>query len=95
MLKHNYGDIYLRRLKPTDKSESMMTAISMSAGKMLCEQHNRKVPIVAVRRGFPGEVMAVGYTKRELKARFLSGGRSWSETARFFRAPQPERAHKP
>ena len=89
MLKHNSGDLYLRRMKLTDKADSMMTSVALAARGTICQNTGRKPPIVAVRRGFPGEVMAVGYTKRELKARFIGGGRCWKETARFFRVARP------
>lgn len=91
MLKHNFGDLYLRRMKITDKADSMMTAVALAARGAIYRGMGRKPPIVAVRRGYPGEVMAVGYTKSELKARFIGGGRSWKETSRFFRAPLPTR----
>jgi hypothetical protein len=38
---------------------------------------------VAVRRGFPGEVLACGYTRNELKSRFHPG--PWKRTQKFFR----------
>lgn len=91
MLKHNCGDIYLRRMKPTDEADSMMTSVAMAAREAICRGTGRKAPVVAVRRGFPGEVVAVGCSKRELKARFISGGKCWRETACFFRVPKPTR----
>lgn len=85
MLKHNYGELYLRRIKPGDMADSIQDALAMEMRSEICRFHQRKPPIVAVRRGFPGQVMAVGYSKEEIRRRMGGAGRTWAETARFFR----------
>lgn len=88
MLKHNYGELYLRRMSPRDQADSIFTAMSMAAKEEICLIQGRKPPIVAVRRGFPNEVVAVDYTKRALRRQFL--GRPFRDTCRWFRQPLPE-----
>lgn len=85
MLKHNYGEMYLRRMKPTDKADSIFTATSMAAKEMIRDQHDGRAPIVAVRRGFPGEVIAVGYTKEDVRRQFSD--RPFKEVCQWFRQP--------
>lgn len=88
MLNHNYGELYLRRMKASDTAESIIDAMALAAKGEICRMRRRKPPIVAVRHGFPGEVVAVGYTKQDVKARMFGGGRTWSDTTRFFRVPR-------
>lgn len=88
MLKHNYGELYLRRLSPQDQADSIFTAMSMAAKEEICLIQGRKRPVVAVRRGFPNEVVAVDYTKTALRRKFH--GRPFRDTCRWFRQPLPE-----
>jgi hypothetical protein len=79
-LKYTKGTLYGRRAKPDDQADSVITAMQMAAKEML---RGRRGYFVAVRRGFPGEVIACGATKRDVKQRFQPG--PWQHAARFFR----------
>lgn len=79
-LKYTKGMLYVRRAKPGDQADSIMTAVQMAAKELI---RGRRGYFVAVRRGFPGEVIACGYTKHEVKQRFHPG--PWKRTERFFR----------
>lgn len=54
MLKHNYGDIYLRRMKPTDKADSLMTSVAMAAREAICRGTGRKPPLSQCAADFLG-----------------------------------------
>jgi hypothetical protein len=68
----NKGTIYLRRIKPTDKADGMLTAYSMVLLKY-----------GAFRRGYPGICVMAGMSKRSIKQKFWP--RSWREVKAFFR----------
>lgn len=87
MSKYRKGVLYVRRIKPTDKTDSVITAVQMAARRMLCERFGKRPPFVLVRHGHRGEaVMAVDYSRRELQSRIYgSGGRDFKATARAWR----------
>jgi len=79
-LRYTRGMLYIRRAKSTDKADSIFTAMSMAAKEAA---RGPRGYFVAVRRGFPGEVLACDYTRQGLKSRFHPG--PWKRTQRFFR----------
>ena len=87
MSKYRMGVLYVRRIKPSDTTDSMITAVQMAARRMLCERLGKRPPFVLVRHGRRGEsVMAVDYSRRGLQSRIYgSGGRNFKATARAWR----------
>ena len=88
-LRYTRGQLYLRRYKQGDQADSIITAYEMAANGLLNAQHGKSHYYVAVRRGFPHEVLATDKSKRELRRRFT--GRSWQETRQWFRVAQKDR----
>ncbi|HGM7559346.1 hypothetical protein N5C93_30825 [Pseudomonas nitroreducens] len=73
--------MFIRRLKPTDRTDSFLLAVRIAALKMLAERRGR-MPYVVVRHGFE-DVIAAGATKAELKRAIHSSHASnWKEAAR-------------
>lgn len=87
MSKYRKGVLYVRRLKPSDRAGSIITAYQIAAKKLLSEKLGRGLPFVLVRHGFRGEsVLEVGDTRAELQGRVWgSGGASFKVTARAWR----------
>ncbi len=82
-LRYTRGQLYIRRYKQGDQADSIITAYAMAANGLLNAQHGKSHYYVAVRRGFPNEVLETARSKRELKARFI--GRPWREARQWFR----------
>ncbi len=82
-LRYTKGQLYIRRVHPKDGADSIFTAYAMAANGMLSTRRGKGHYYVAVRRGFPHEVLETALSKRDLKARFI--GRPWSETRQWFR----------
>ncbi|WMC11711.1 hypothetical protein PU634_04930 [Oceanimonas pelagia] len=75
MSKYRKGKLYIRRMKPTDKSDSFFTAMDMAVNQMICQTHKRKPPMVLVRHGFKrASVMTAGYSRRQVERRLLGRG---------------------
>lgn len=89
MLKYRYGELYIRRLRKGDKCTSILDAFALAALKLTAERTGR-LPYVAVRRGFPGEILASSLSRRDLMER-LTHGRSWNSTRKFFRCAYPSK----
>jgi len=77
------GSLYIRRFKEGDQADSIFDAVRMAADQLLNKRNRKNHFYVAVRRGFPGQVLATGRSKRDIQRRFI--GRPWSETQKFFR----------
>lgn len=84
-LRYTRGMLYIRRAKPTDKADSIFTAMSMAAKESM---NGPRGYFVVVRRGFPSEVLECGYTRHELKQCFHPG--PWKRAQRFFRIAKQE-----
>lgn len=87
-LRYTKGTLYIRRAKPGDQADSIFTAMSMAAKEF---NKGPRGYFVAVRRGFPGQVLACDYTKQKLKKRFYPG--PWKRTQHFFRVAKKERSN--
>jgi len=87
MSRYRKGVLYVRRIKPTDKTDRFVTAVQMAAAQVVCKKLGKRQPFVLVRHGHRGEsVMAVAYSRRELQSRIYgSGGRDFKATARAWR----------
>ncbi len=84
--KHRKGVLYIRRMKPQDRADSWITAVSMAAKQMLAEKYGRRPPLVLLRHGFHDmTVIEVGETRRDLQQRILSSHPSFKATARSWR----------
>ena len=82
-LRFTKGSLYIRRFKEGDQADSIFDAVRMAADQMINQRKGKDHFYVAVRRGFPHEVLASGRCKRDIQRRFL--GRSWRDTQKFFR----------
>lgn len=88
-IRYTKGQLYIRRFKHGDQADSIFTACEMAGNEMLNAKRGKNHFYVAVRRGFPHEVLVTSRSKRELKRRFL--GRSWQETRQWFRVAKEVR----
>lgn len=72
---------YIRRLKPTDKSESMRTCVRMAYYNI-----TGKKAFALVQHGFPDLVIEVGSSKQEIKKSILMGGtfKQWQRRVKDF-----------
>lgn len=67
MLKYNYGELYIRRLRKTDRLIFTSNKERSELNKIL-ETCNRtgKTPYVLARRGFPGEIGDIAESKKKI-----------------------------
>lgn len=84
MSSYRRGCLYIRRIKPTDRAESIAMALRMAAMKMLAEQRQGSA-YVLVRHGFE-QIIQVDVSKASLKSSIhFAGGVSWKQGARCWR----------
>lgn len=78
------GCLYIRRIKPTDRADTIMMSIRMAAMKMLAERRKGSA-YVLVRHGF-SRIIQVDSSKASLKSSIhFAGERSWKQGARRWR----------
>lgn len=86
MSKYRKGMLYVRRLKPSDRADNLMTAAKMAAKRMICEDRGLPPPFVMIRHGMREmEIMQVAYSRSELLSSINGGRRTFKETARAWR----------
>lgn len=92
MLKHNYGEAYIRRLRKGDTCDSIITSYR-TAGADIVRKAAGKHAYVLVRRGFPGQVLEADFTKQALIDRLTWNGHfDLKERLRWFRCERVREA---
>lgn len=72
-MKNKRGTPYLRKLRNSDRGDSIQTAYAMA---VFSKSYGM------FRRGYPGVCMMVGISKQNIKKKF---NMSWKEVKKFFR----------
>lgn len=79
------GELYIRRLRPSDKASSFVTRIRLAFYGQLLRKNIRSKAFVLLRHGH-SNVMEVAASRAELAASLYgSGGRTFKQMARAWR----------
>lgn len=87
MSKYRKGTLYVRRLKPTDTTGSLMLALKLAGKAILCKERGLRPPFVLVRHGMPHlDVLEAGDSRQELQASVWgSGSRNFKQVSKAWR----------
>ncbi|AXO88401.1 hypothetical protein DZC75_10470 [Pseudomonas parafulva] len=92
MSKYRKGQLYVRRMRPSDNSDSWRLAMRLSFYTVMMRSGEYKGAYVLCRHGMKG-IMEVGRTRRELTSTlFMSGCRNFKEIQRKTKHGNIERA---
>jgi hypothetical protein len=91
MSKYRKGMLYVRRIAPSDKSSSFVTAMQMAAKLMISRKLKRPLPVVLVRHGYRKmDIIDIGDNRAELLGRLNFGIEPFKSISRRWRDDRGE-----